>query len=62
MRKFMQTTTDRQPNATCKSELRPTDGMIKSRDIEKSYRTKAGFTYVLRQINLDIAQGEFVSE
>src|SRR5258707_14603 len=35
--------------------------MIKLRNLEKSYRTKAGFTYVLRQINLDIAEGEFVT-
>ena len=35
--------------------------MIKLRNIEKSYQTKAGFTYVLRQINLDIATGEFVT-
>src|ERR1044071_1104251 len=35
--------------------------MIKLRNIEKSYKTKAGFTYVLRQINLDIAEGEFIT-
>ncbi|HEX3988670.1 MAG TPA: ABC transporter ATP-binding protein [Verrucomicrobiae bacterium] len=35
--------------------------MIKLRNIEKSHKTKAGFTYVLRQINLDIAEGEFVT-
>jgi putative ABC transport system ATP-binding protein len=35
--------------------------MIKLRNIEKCYQTKAGFTYVLRQINLDIAEGEFVT-
>ena len=35
--------------------------MIKLRNIEKSYQTKAGFTYALRQINLDIAEGEFVT-
>src|SRR5258708_28624113 len=49
----------------------PTDGpirhdqqnqqMIKLRNIEKRYQTKAGFTYVLRQINLDIAACEFVT-
>ena len=35
--------------------------MIQLRDLEKSY--KAGFskTYVLRQVNLDIAEGEFVT-
>ncbi|HEY3853294.1 MAG TPA: ABC transporter ATP-binding protein [Verrucomicrobiae bacterium] len=35
--------------------------MIKLRNIEKSHKTKAGFTYVLRQINLDIAEGDFVT-
>src|SRR5882672_4035188 len=35
--------------------------MIELRNIEKRYQTKAGFTYVLRQINLDIAEGEFVT-
>jgi ABC-type lipoprotein export system ATPase subunit len=35
--------------------------MIKLRNIEKSYQTKAGFTYVLRQITLDIAEGDFVT-
>ena len=35
--------------------------MIKLRDLEKSVKTKAGFTYLLRQINLDIAEGEFVT-
>jgi putative ABC transport system ATP-binding protein len=35
--------------------------MIKLRNLEKSYKTKAGFSYVLRQINLDIAAGEFLT-
>ena len=35
--------------------------MIELRNLEKRYQTKAGFTYVLRQINLDIAEGEFVT-
>jgi len=35
--------------------------MIKVRNLEKRFQTKAGFTYVLRQINLDIAQGEFIT-
>ena len=38
-----------------------TSPMIQLRNLEKCYRTKAGFTYVLRQINLDIAEGEFVT-
>ena len=35
--------------------------MIKLKNIEKCFKTKAGFTYVLRQITLDIAEGEFVT-
>ena len=35
--------------------------MIKLRNIAKRYNTKAGFTYVLQQINLEIAEGEFVT-
>ena len=35
--------------------------LIRMRNIEKRYQTKAGFTYVLRQIDLDIAAGDFVT-
>jgi len=35
--------------------------MIQLRNLEKSYQTKAGFTYVLRQITLDIAEGDFIT-
>lgn len=35
--------------------------MISLRNLEKCYKTKAGFTYVLRQINLDIAEREFLT-
>lgn len=35
--------------------------MIRLKNIEKCHRTKAGFTYVLRQINLDIVEGEFIT-
>lgn len=35
--------------------------MIKLRNIEKGFKTKAGTTYVLRQISLDIQEGEFVT-
>lgn len=35
--------------------------MIQIRDLEKSYKTKAGFTYVLRQINLDVSEGDFIT-
>ena len=37
------------------------DRIIQLRNIEKRYQTKAGFTYVLRQINLDIAEGDFIT-
>ena len=35
--------------------------MIKLRNLEKSFRTGAGETFVLRRIDVDIAQGEFVT-
>jgi putative ABC transport system ATP-binding protein len=35
--------------------------MIKLKNIQKRYNTKAGFTYVLQQISFDIAEGEFVT-
>ena len=35
--------------------------MIKLRNIEKSVKTKAGALYILRQINLDISEGEFIT-
>jgi putative ABC transport system ATP-binding protein len=35
--------------------------MIRLRNLEKCFQTKAGFTYVFRQINLDLAEGDFVS-
>src|SRR5437667_10365973 len=35
--------------------------MIQLRNIEKAFPTKPSPTYVLRQINLDIAEGEFVT-
>jgi ABC-type lipoprotein export system ATPase subunit len=35
--------------------------MIQLRNIEKSVKTKAGALYILRQINLDLAEGEFVT-
>ncbi len=35
--------------------------MIKLRNIEKSFKTRAGETYVLRQITLDINEGEFIT-
>ncbi|MEO8724640.1 MAG: ABC transporter ATP-binding protein [Acidobacteriaceae bacterium] len=35
--------------------------MIKLRNLERSYKTAAGQTWVLRRINLDIKQGEFLT-
>jgi putative ABC transport system ATP-binding protein len=35
--------------------------MIRLTNLEKCYRTKAGMNYVLRQINLEIGQGDFVT-
>jgi ABC-type lipoprotein export system ATPase subunit len=35
--------------------------MIKLRNIEKAVKTKAGALYILRQINLDINEGEFIT-
>ncbi len=35
--------------------------LISLKNVERSYETKAGHTWVLRQITLDIAAGEFVS-
>ena len=35
--------------------------MIELRGLEKFFETKAGRTYVLRNLNLDIAEGEFVT-
>ena len=35
--------------------------MISLKNVEKSYRTGAGQTYVLRRITLDIAEGDFVT-
>ncbi len=35
--------------------------MIQLRQLERSYQNRAGRTYVLRQINLDIAAGDFVT-
>src|SRR5262245_21545691 len=35
--------------------------MLKLRNLEKAFETKAGKTYVLRRVNLDVADGEFVT-
>jgi putative ABC transport system ATP-binding protein len=35
--------------------------MLKLRSVEKSFETKAGKTYVLRRVNVDVADGEFVT-
>lgn len=35
--------------------------MIQLRNVERCFQTKAGFTYVLRQIQSDIADSEFIT-
>jgi ABC-type lipoprotein export system ATPase subunit len=35
--------------------------MLTLRNVERSYKNKAGVYYVLRRINLDVAEGEFVT-
>jgi putative ABC transport system ATP-binding protein len=35
--------------------------MIQLRNVERTYKTGAGVTYVLRRINLDIPEGEFIT-
>jgi len=35
--------------------------MIRLRNVERSYKTGAGVTYVLRRINLDVREGEFLT-
>ena len=47
-----------QPQTSSVSGAQP---MMRLRNVGKCYQTKAGFSYVLRQINLDIAEGEFVT-
>lgn len=39
----------------------PSEPLVRLRNIEKSFQTKGGFTYVLRQINLDFREGDFLS-
>lgn len=47
--------------AECTTATAKGHAMIQLRNVEKRYRTKAGFTYVLRQINLEVAAGDFVT-
>src|SRR5271169_5566070 len=35
--------------------------MIQLRNVERTYKTGAGVTYVLRRINIDIREGEFIT-
>jgi putative ABC transport system ATP-binding protein len=50
-----------QPLTTEESRHTAATALIRLENLEKCYRTKAGFTYVLRQINLEIAEGEFLT-
>jgi ABC-type lipoprotein export system ATPase subunit len=48
-----------EPNSQISSEAnRP---LIELRNVEKCFKTRAGMSYVLRQINLDIREGEFIT-
>src|SRR3954471_12601834 len=44
-----------------KPEVTEKNPLIRLRNVEKCFKTRAGMTYVLRQINLDIAEGEFIT-
>jgi ABC-type lipoprotein export system ATPase subunit len=49
---------------SCVSDVSPstaTQPLVTLRNVDKAYQTKAGFTYVLRQVNLEIASGEFIT-
>ena len=50
-----------QPAPVQPSETPATDALISLRNIEKSYAHGASRTFVLRRINVDIKEGEFVS-
>ncbi|HEX2339406.1 MAG TPA: ABC transporter ATP-binding protein [Vicinamibacterales bacterium] len=50
-----------QPAAAQPTETPAVDALIALRNIEKSYAHGASRTFVLRRINLDIKEGEFVS-
>src|SRR5260221_2812165 len=47
------------PNQTSREEMGAP--IIQLRNVEKAFKTKAGFSYVLRQITLNIAEGEFIT-
>ena len=44
-----------------RTNLRQGNQMIQLKNIERSYKTAAGQTWVLRRVNLEIRQGEFVT-
>ncbi len=50
-----------QPAAAQPSEVPAVDALISLRNLEKSYAHGASRTFVLRRINVDIKEGEFVS-
>ena len=50
-----------QPAAAQPSEAPAVDALISLRNLEKSYAHGASRTFVLRRINVDIKEGEFVS-
>lgn len=54
----MNLTTETQPKSPAQLTDQP---LVTLRNVEKSFKTKAGFSYVLRQINLDITAGDFIT-
>jgi ABC-type lipoprotein export system ATPase subunit len=48
-------------SATDTSSPAANQPLVALSNLEKAYQTKAGFSYVLRQINLEIASGEFIT-
>src|SRR5678816_278828 len=44
-----------------KPDVTEKNPLIRLRNVEKCFKTRAGMSYVLRQINLDIAEGEFIT-
>ena len=50
-----------QPTGNDVERQDPNAPLVRLRNIEKCFKTKAGFSYVLRQIDVDIAEGEFIT-
>lgn len=48
-------------NPLVTQETSTTTCLIRLRNVEKRYQTRAGFNYVLRQIHLDVNEGDFIT-